>query len=134
MLPHWYVAKKYTKFLRKMKFLLDENLHLSLLETFKELNLECKHAKNVGLTGAKDEEITNYARNNEFILLTKDLEFGNLILYPRGSHYGLIVINLPHNFKTEQIKNQIKNFLKKIDLEVLVGSIVILQLGRYRIR
>ncbi len=117
-----------------MKFLLDENLSLSLIELFEELNLECEHAKTIGLIGAKDKEISDYARKNKLILITKDLEFGNFTFYPKGSHYGLIVARFPHNFKTEQIKNEFKNFLKEIKLTELINAIIILEIGRYRIR
>lgn len=117
-----------------MKFFLDENLPLSLEESIKKLGFEVKHARTVGLNGATDKTIANYAKKKESILITKDLEFGNLIIYPKNSHYGLIILRLSHNLTTEKITKILKEFLTKIDIQKLVNSIIILELGSYRIR
>ncbi len=44
-----------------MKFFFDVNMPYSSLVIFEELDLEAQHAKDVGLSKAKDEEIMNYA-------------------------------------------------------------------------
>ena len=83
MLHLCYVVKRFIKYLLKMKFLLDENLPLSLIEVFNEMNIECKHVKNIGLIGSTDKDIASYAKREKFILVTKDLEFGNFLFYPQ---------------------------------------------------
>jgi len=54
------------------KFFLDENLPTSLCETLRDLGHECKHVRDVGLTGASDEIIAEYAKSKTLILVTKD--------------------------------------------------------------
>ena len=117
-----------------MKFFLDENLPLSLSEVFTESGFETEHAKTSGLRGATDKEIAKYALKQKKILVTKDLEFGSLLLYPQGSHYGLIVIRVPFNFKTDQIKRVVKNFISKTHAADLINTITIVEVGKYRSR
>ncbi len=117
-----------------MKFFLDENLPLSLIDIFTEFGFEVEHAKTSGLRGATDKEIAKYALKHKAILVTKDLEFGSLLLYPPGSHYGLIVIRVPFNFKTDQIKRVVKNFISRTDADDLINTITIVEVGKYRSR
>ena len=117
-----------------MKFFLDENIPLSINNTIKNLGFKVEHTRNVGLTGSPDKEIAEYARKQNAILVTRDIEFGSRILYPKNSHYGLLILRLPFNFSAKQISENLKKFLNNINVEILVNSITILELGRYRRR
>lgn len=117
-----------------MKFFLDENLPLSLSEIFTEFGFEVEYARTSGLRGATDREIAMYALKQKAILVTKDLEFGSLLLYPPGSHYGLIVLRVPFNFKTDQINRVMKNFIIKINAADLINTITVVEVGKYRSR
>ncbi len=117
-----------------MKFFLDENLPLSLSEIFTEFGFKVEHARTSGLRGATDKEIAKYALKQKTILVTKDLEFGSLLLYPPGSHYGLVVIRVPFNYKTDQIKRVMKNFISKTHAADLINTITIVEVGKYRSR
>lgn len=117
-----------------MKFFLDANIPYSALEIFTELNLEAEHARNVGLSRASDKEIMDYAIKNNSILVTKDLEFANIRIFPIAMHYGIIILRLPSFFKAFEFVNILKTFLISIDLNSLEKSIAIVKLGRYRIR
>lgn len=117
-----------------MKFFLDENMPLSVANSLKELNFEVEHARTSGLRGAPDKQIAEYARKQQAILVTKDLEFGSSILYPKGSHYGLLILRLPHKWTPEKVTKALKEFLTKIDTKRLTKAITILEVGKYRIR
>jgi predicted nuclease of predicted toxin-antitoxin system len=100
----------------------------------RELGFEADHVTEIGLRGHSDKEIAIYAKKKQAILITKDLELANIILYPKGSHYGLIVLRLPNNFTTKQIILSMKEFLTKSKSEVCIGTIIVLEIGRYRLR
>ncbi len=117
-----------------MKFFLDENMHFSAVGVFQDLGFKVEHAKTSGLRGAPDKEIAAYAKTNSAILITKDLEFGNMLFYPKGSHFGLLVLRLPYHFTISQVNSTLKEFLKVMNAGEMVNSITILELGRYRIR
>jgi len=54
-----------------MKLLLDE-MYAGLKEYFKTLGWEVLTAQDVGLKGAKDKDIVEYAKNNNLLLVTQD--------------------------------------------------------------
>ena len=117
-----------------MKLFLDENLPRSAVKELKSLGFEVEHTSEVGLRGASDKEISSYAKKQNAILITKDLEFGSIIIYPKGSHYGLIVLRLPDYFNSQDIIRVLTDFLQQINAADLIGKLIVLEIGRYRIR
>ena len=66
------------------------------------------HARDVGLSRADDLAIMDYAIRNESILITKDLGFANIIIFPVKSHNGIVVVRLPPFFKAFQFVNVLR--------------------------
>ena len=54
-----------------MRLLLDE-MYAGLKEYFETLGWEVSTIQEVGLQGARDKEVVDYARNNHLLLLTQD--------------------------------------------------------------
>jgi len=117
-----------------MKFILDENLPYLLINSLKSIGHPTIHIRNTELKGQPDKKIAEFAKKQKAILITKDLEFGSTLIYKINSHYGLIITRFPNYFNAEQITSNVINFIKSININELVGSIVILELGKYRIR
>ncbi len=117
-----------------MKLFLDENIPRSITRELIALGLEAEHAAEVGLRGAIDKEIASYAKKQKAILVTKDLEFGSLIAYPPGTHYGLIILRLSSRAGTVEISRALKEFLISIKTQNLSGHMYVLELGHYRVR
>jgi len=116
-----------------MKFFLDANLPYSSKEIFSKFG-RTWHARDVNLQDASDERIFNFAIKNKAILVTKDLEFGNPYLYPRNSHYGLIIVRAPFYFTAKQTNKILKEFLSLIESKNLERAVVIIEPGKMRIR
>ena len=116
-----------------MRFFLDENIPYSSMHVFKRFG-QTSHVRDVGLVSAPDREIIEYASRHKAILVTKDIEFGNLLLYPMGSHSGVIVLRLPFYFTAEQINGVLSEFLSSVEAKKLVDAVTIVELGRYRMR
>ena len=117
-----------------MKFFLDENIPRSFVKELETMGFEVEHAADANLKGATDTEIAKYAKKQKAILITKDIEFGSFILYPKGAHHGLIILRLPYNAKIEDILKYLKAFLTQIKINDLVGKIHVIEIGRYRVR
>ncbi len=117
-----------------MRFFLDSNMPYSILDLFKELNLEAIRSRDLGLARADDEEIVKYAIKNKYVLITKDLEFANRKRFPINSTQGIIILRLPFFFKANQVKKVLKDTLISMNIKELERSITIIKLGRYRIR
>lgn len=60
-----------------VKLLLDE-MYAGLKEYFEILGWNVVTAQHAGLQGAKDREITEYAKNNDLLLVTQDQKPANL--------------------------------------------------------
>ncbi len=116
------------------RFFLDENLSYLTVDVFKKLDFLVEHVRDVNLQGATDKEIASYAKSKKAILVTKDIEFGSILLYSSGSHFGVIIIRLPHHSTTQDINNALEHFLKAVDYPSLVNSITVIEKGRYRKR
>ena len=117
-----------------MNFFLDENIPRTIRSVLQNKGFEVEDVHSANLRGADDAAIAVYAKKNKAILVTRDLELGNLQLYPKGSNYGLLVLRLPHEFTAKQIADAVELFLEKCEANTLINAITILELSRYRIR
>ncbi|MBI2043772.1 DUF5615 family PIN-like protein [Candidatus Pacearchaeota archaeon] len=117
-----------------MKFFLDANIPNSSTGIFKELNYDVQHARDIGMANSLDSEIINYSTKNKRILVTKDLDFGNILNYPVKSHVGVIILRLPFYYNAKQINRVLLNFLMIVKEKEIKNSVTILEIGRYRTR
>ena len=58
-----------------MKLLLDQNLSPRLLRTLEAAYPESTHVRLVGLRNADDAVVWEFARNHDFIIVSKDADF-----------------------------------------------------------
>jgi predicted nuclease of predicted toxin-antitoxin system len=65
-----------------MKFLIDEDLPRSLGLLLMNNGHDAIDVRDIGLRGAKDAEIAEYARQNQFCILTGDYDFSDVRNYP----------------------------------------------------
>ena len=61
-----------------MKFLLDQNISFRVAKLLEELSYESVHVSGVGLKNSTDFEIWNYAQQNDYIILTHDIDFDDI--------------------------------------------------------
>lgn len=61
-----------------MKLLLDNNLSYRLISRLSALFPESKHVVDVGLDEASDEAVWQFAKENDFVIVTKDADFNHL--------------------------------------------------------
>lgn len=116
-----------------MKFLLDANMPYSAKELFPKPD-EVLHVRDIGLAGASDAAIIADAVRESAVIITRDLDFGNIILHPIASHKGAVILRAPSSFTASQINELLKGFLSTVDKNNLADAITILELHRYRVR
>ncbi|OGU71840.1 MAG: hypothetical protein A2V93_12135 [Ignavibacteria bacterium RBG_16_34_14] len=58
-----------------MKLLLDQNLSYKLCDKLKNIFPEVIHVKKLGLEKDNDDDLWEFAKNNSFIIVTKDSDF-----------------------------------------------------------
>jgi predicted nuclease of predicted toxin-antitoxin system len=58
-----------------MKLLFDQNISFSILRLLSEAFAGCRQVRSVGLNDRSDTEIWQYARQNDFTIVTFDADF-----------------------------------------------------------
>jgi predicted nuclease of predicted toxin-antitoxin system len=77
-----------------MKFKLDENLPLAARDVFSEAGYDALSVHDQAVAGAADKHLAQICRAEERILVTLDLDFADIRLYPPHDFPGLIVLRL----------------------------------------
>ncbi len=63
-----------------MKLLFDQNLSPRLVARLADLYPNAAHVADLGLSMADDEAVWNYARANDFMIVSKDADFSEMSL------------------------------------------------------
>ncbi|MDI6766042.1 MAG: DUF5615 family PIN-like protein [Bacteroidota bacterium] len=118
-----------------MKFLIDEDLPRSVGSIFNLSGHEVLDVRDVGLRGAADSQIAEYAKTNSLCLITGDFDFSDIRNYPPSQYSGIIVIDFPRGATATYILNLFNDFLKQKNLiSKINGKLAIIEPGRIRIR
>ena len=116
-------------------FLVDESLPHELAKRLVQLGYSAKHAREVQLKGADDVKIVEWAIKNKAVIISGDLDFGELWYWHYRGKLSVIVLRL----KSYKIESQygVISFLHDNSLLTsgkIVNSLVISTSIRYRIR
>lgn len=82
------------------------------------------------------ETAINLAHKERAVIITNDLDFGNLILYPPGSHTGIIVLRprLDTREAIDDVHNVLMRLLKELKPAEIKKSLIIVDKNKYRLR
>jgi len=116
-----------------MKFILDANMPYSAKKVFQQSD-RAIHVRDIGLADASDDEILERARQEDAVLVSRDLDFANIIVHPINTHAGAVVLRVPSQFTADDIKKVLKQFLSVVDRNSLSQSLTIVEPGQFRIR
>ncbi len=93
-----------------MKLLIDNNLSYKLIEHLRPVGIDASHIKNELSIFSLDHEIWGFAKEHEFVILTKDNDFDELsqlfgcppkvIRLMCGNNKTSYVANLIHRFSS----------------------------------
>ena len=115
-------------------FLVDEDMPRSTARFLREAGYEANDVRDIGLAGHKDPEIFARAQEMGAVLVTADLEFSNLVLFPLGTHAGIVVTRMPNSVSVSQTLDVLLRALHSLAEEELRGLLVIVEAGRTRVR
>lgn len=116
-----------------MKFKIDENLPVQVVDIIKEAGFEADSVYDERLGGSPDSSIFDVCQNDKRILVTLDLDFSDIRLYPPDSHFGIIILRL-NSLSKNKIIQKIKQILPVIKTESLEACIWIVDERKIRIR
>ncbi len=115
-----------------MKFKLDENIDVRIVEQFHSRGHEAETVRDEGLQGRADEEIFRVCKAEQRTLVTLDLDFSNPFRFPPSSEGGTIIIRAPVP-SLGMIRDLCGAALDHVPRESPLGAIWVVEPGRVRI-
>jgi predicted nuclease of predicted toxin-antitoxin system len=115
-------------------FLIDEDIPRSTAGVLRRAGHEAEDVRDAGLRGHSDQEVFDYAQAQGAVVITADKDFSNILRFPPGTHSGLIVVRVPDELPTQQVNQELLRALADLAGEELTGLLVIVEVGRVRIR
>lgn len=100
----------------------------------KRADYEVKDIRDYGLREADDDAIYQFAQSNQAVLITADLGFSNILRFPVGSHFGIVIARFPNEMPTSEINRQLVARFADLTEADFKGSLVIIEPGKVRIR
>ncbi|MCL7411108.1 MAG: DUF5615 family PIN-like protein [Methanosarcinaceae archaeon] len=116
-----------------MKFLLDMPLSPKTTIFFKDLRYEAIRVNELGMAKSKDKELFDYASERDMVILSADLDFGNILAYTQSNKPSVVIFRL-QDPSPEHVNSLLSSNLPRINEDLMIGSIVIIEDFEIRVR
>jgi len=116
-----------------MRLLIDMNLSPRWVETFNEAGIEAVHWSTLGASNAPDTAIMAYARQNDYVVVTHDLDFGAILAATQGEKPSVVQIRAD-DVSPAAIGAHVILALKQMSMELDSGALLIVDPSRTRLR
>lgn len=116
-----------------MKFLLNMNIPRSLGIRLMQNGHEYRHVGDIGMFRSKDIGIVQFARENGEVIITHDLDYGNILAFSGDSAPSVIIFRLRYSHPNNLFCRMIAEW-DEIESHLLKGAIIIIEDSTLRIR
>lgn len=116
-----------------MKLLVDMNLSPRWVGVLAEAGIEAAHWSSLGAKNAPDPEIMAYARANDYVVLTHDLDFSAILAATHGDKPSVVQIR-SENLSPDAIGREIIAALRQMETELTHGALLSVDPNRTRLR
>ncbi len=116
-----------------IQFKTDENLHSDAAELSRRNGHDALAVYDQGLRGYDDSDIADVCRRESRVLVTLDLDFSDVRVYPPADHPGIIVLRL-HDQGRPAVNRVLQRIVPLFTTEPLAGHLWIVDEVRVRIR
>jgi predicted nuclease of predicted toxin-antitoxin system len=116
-----------------MRFLADMGVSMRIVEWLRSKGHDILHLREEGLQRFPDEDIFKKATSEQRIILTFDLDFGEIIALSGGRMVSVILFRL-HNTRVPHVLRRLESVLEESSESLKRGSIIIVEETRHRIR
>lgn len=116
-----------------MRFLADMGLSVQVVEWLREQGHEAVHLREEGLHRLPNGEIFMKASSEKRVILTFDLDFGEIAALAKGDKASVVVFRL-HNTRTFNVIKRLAAVLE-VSIDALSkGAVITVEESRHRIR
>jgi len=116
-----------------LRFLVDNALSRKLAERLRQAGHDAVHLREIGRQSAPDSEVLARAVEEDRIIISSDMDFGDLIAARELIRPSVILFRRVQRRTNSRLALLLKN-LAAISVDLERGSIVILESSRMRIR
>ena len=119
--------------MNRLRILVDMNLSPDWIGVLNKAGFEAIHWSSVGDPRAEDFEIMRWARANDYIVFTHDLDFGTLLALTSESGPSVIQVRT-QDITPATIGALVSSNLHRFDRELREGALVVIERSRSRVR
>jgi predicted nuclease of predicted toxin-antitoxin system len=116
-----------------MKFLLNMNVPRELGRLLSQAGHEIRHVGDIGLSSAEDALVVDVARDSGEVIVTHDLDYGELIMFAESASPSVIIIRL-NNISSQSIMTRLTTVWDQIKAPLAEGAIVSISERAVRVR
>lgn len=118
-----------------MRFLLDANMPRAAAVLLERSGHDTVHVRDTALKHATDQRISEFARTEQRVIVTRDLDFADVRRYPPESSPGSLLLRVPESWVATEIVELLQRFLDVRGLvEQIPAHLVILDPRQARFR
>jgi predicted nuclease of predicted toxin-antitoxin system len=116
-----------------MRFLADAGISPRTVEFLKQLGHEATHVRTLGLQRARDAELIDRSRADSSVVLTFDLDFGDILALGVLDKPSVIILRLSDE-RTESVNHRLSVVLAERAADLEAGVLILVEDTRYRVR
>ena len=116
-----------------MKILVDMNLSPDWVEVFARHGLNAVHWSTIGDPRAEDPVLMQWARENDYIVFTHDLDFGTVLALTQAESPSVIQVRT-QDVTPHYLEMMVIDALKKYESLLELGALIVLDESKSRVR
>lgn len=116
-----------------MRFLADMGVDIRVVQWLRQNGHDAKHLRDEGLHRIFNGEIFVKAISENRVIVTFDLDFGEIVAFSQGQKASVILFRL-HNTRTSHLIKRLTTVLTDATEALEQGAVVVVEESRHRIR
>jgi predicted nuclease of predicted toxin-antitoxin system len=116
-----------------MRLLADMGVSMRVVEWLRTAGHDVVHLREEGLQRLPNGDIFQKALAEARVLMTFDLDFGEIVAASGGQVVSVILFRL-HNTRSDHVTTRLQTVLNQSTDELLAGAFVVVEEGRHRVR
>jgi predicted nuclease of predicted toxin-antitoxin system len=116
-----------------MRFLADMGVSIRVVEWLRNNGHDAKHLREEGLHRMPNGEIFTKAIHENRIIITFDLDFGEIVALSKGKKASVVIFRL-HNTRTSHLLRRLSAVLNDSSKALEEGAVVVVEESRHRVR
>ena len=116
-----------------LRFIADMGVARGVTQWLRSQGIDVTHLSEEGLTHIVDGEVFAKAVAERRVILTFDLDFGEILAFSQGRSVSVVIFRL-HNTRTAHVIERLQSVLRDSAHALNHGAVVIVEASRHRTR